>query len=35
MDYLFICRWFSHDNNDACICRLEVLKDILDADSVF
>ena len=34
MDDLFLCRLLSHHSNDACILRLEVLKDILDVDSV-
>ena len=34
MDYLFKCRQLSHHSNGASILRLEVIKDILDTDSV-
>ena len=34
MDHLFKCRWLSHHSNGENILRLEVLKDILDADLV-
>ena len=34
MDHLFKCRRLSHHSNGATILRLEVLKDILDADLV-
>ena len=34
MDHLFKCRLLSHHSNGANILRLEVLKDILDADPV-
>ena len=35
MDYLFKCRLLSHHSNGACIPKLEVLKDILDADGLW
>ena len=34
MDYLFNCKGLSHHRNGACTLRLEVLKDILDVDSI-